>query len=100
MWQRLARSFALLFLAPAMALAQTADLRTAMESGNGIIMYVCGTLVAVGLVSAGIAHGMGRHGVAKAALVGALISGAAFPIVKAYWGNVGLTTPEVSAFAP
>lgn len=85
---------------PVLAQAQTADLQQAMEAGNAIIMYVCGTLVAVGIVSAGVAAMMGRQSIAKWALVGAVISGLAFPIVKTIWSNVGMTPPEVSTFAP
>jgi hypothetical protein len=85
---------------PALAQAQAADLRTAVESGNAVIMYLSGVLAAVGIVAAGIAMMMGRHSIAKWAFAGAMVSGLAFAIVRTMWTNFGLTAPEVGAFNP
>lgn len=87
-----------LLLSPTLAHATTTDLQTATESGSAVIMYVCGVLVAIGIVTAGVAMMMGRQSIAKWALGGALIAGLAFPIVKTIWGNVGITAPDVSTF--
>ncbi len=48
---------ALLF--PSLAHAAAVDLQTATASGNAIIMYLSGTLAAVGIVAAGVAMMMG-----------------------------------------
>ena len=50
---------------PSLANAQGADLKTATESGNAIIMYLSGILAAVGIVAAGVAMMMGRRSIAK-----------------------------------
>jgi hypothetical protein len=87
---RLRHSFAALaglaFLAPSL--------------GNAILMYVCGSLVAVGIVTAGVAMMSGRQSIAKWAFAGALVAGLAFPIVKTMWSNIGLTPPDVSTYTP
>jgi hypothetical protein len=89
----------LALLAPSLAHAAV-DLQTATESGNAIIMYVCGSLVAVGIVTAGVAMMTGRQSIAKWAFAGALVAGLAFPIVKTMWSNIGLTPPDVSTYTP
>jgi hypothetical protein len=76
------------------------DLQTSVESGNATIMYLSGTLAAVGIIAAGIAMMTGRHQIAKWAFAGAMVSGLAFAIVKTMWTNFGLTAPEVGAFTP
>lgn len=94
-------AFLSLFAAfPSLAHAQAADLQTAVGSGNAIIMYLSGTLAAVGIVSAGVAMMMGRQSVAKWAFAGAMVSGLAFAIVRTMWQNFGLTAPNVSTFTP
>ena len=85
---------------PSLAHAQAADLQTAVGSGNAIIMYLSGTLAAVGIVSAGVAMMMGRQSIAKWAFAGAMVSGLAFAIVRTMWQNFGLTAPNVSTFTP
>lgn len=85
---------------PSVAHAQAADLRTAVESGNAVIMYLSGVLAAVGIIASGIAMMMGRHSIAKWAFAGAMVSGLAFAIVRTMWTNFGLTAPEVGAFNP
>lgn len=85
---------------PSLAQAQAADLQTAVSSGNAIIMYLSGTLAAVGIVSAGVAMMMGRQSIAKWAFAGAMVSGLAFAIVRTMWQNFGLTPPEVTTFTP
>jgi hypothetical protein len=97
--RRLAALTGLIFLAPNLARAAV-DLQTATESGNAIIMYVCGSLVAVGIVTAGVAMMTGRQSIAKWAFAGALVAGLAFPIVKTMWTNIGLTPPDVSTYTP
>ena len=98
------RKLALLFLSalalPTLAHAQAVDLRTATESGNAIIMYLSGTLAAVGIVAAGVAMMMGRQSIAKWAFAGAMICGLSFAIVKTMWSNMGLEAAGVSTFAP
>ena len=98
------RKLALLLLSalalPTLAHAQAVDLRTATESGNAIIMYLSGTLAAVGIVAAGVAMMMGRQSIAKWAFAGAMICGLAFAIVKTMWSNMGLEAAGVSTFAP
>jgi len=84
---------------PSLAHAAAVDLRTATESGNAIIMYLSGTLAAVGIVAAGVAMMMGRQSIAKWAFAGAMICGLAFAIVKTMWGNMGLEAAGVSSFA-
>jgi hypothetical protein len=97
--RKLAVLMGLVFLAPNLAQAAV-DLQTATESGNAIIMYVCGSLVAVGIVTAGVAMMTGRQSIAKWAFAGALVAGLAFPIVKTMWTNIGLTPPDVSTYTP
>jgi hypothetical protein len=97
--RRLVAFVGLAFLAPSLANAAV-DLQTASEAGNAIIMYVCGSLVAVGIVVAGVAMMSGRQSIAKWAFAGALVAGLAFPIVKTMWANIGLTPPDVSTYNP
>lgn len=85
---------------PTLAQAQAVDLRTAVESGNAIIMYLSGIFAAVGIVAAGVAMMMGRQSIAKWAFAGAMVCGLAFAIVKTMWGNMGLEAAGVSSFAP
>ena len=96
---RFAALAGLAFLAPSLAHAAV-DLQTATEAGNAILMYVCGSLVAVGIVTAGVAMMSGRQSIAKWAFAGALVAGLAFPIVKTMWSNIGLTPPDVSTYTP
>lgn len=85
---------------PSLAQAQAADLQTAVEAGNAIIMYLSGVFAAIGIVAAGISMMTGRHAIAKWALAGAMVSGLAFAIVRSIWTNAGLAAPEVGGFAP
>lgn len=87
-------------LVPSFVRAQGVDLQTAVESGNAIIMYLSGTLAAVGIIAAGVAMMMGRQSIAKWAFAGAFVSGLAFAIVRTMWENFGLTAPDVSTFTP
>ncbi len=87
-----------LLLLPTLAQAQAVDLRTATESGNAIIMYLSGTLAAVGIVAAGVAMMMGRQAIAKWAFAGAMVSGLAFAIVRTMWGSMGLEAANVGSF--
>ncbi len=95
---RIAAGFAVLF--PSLAQAQGTDLRTAVESGNAVIMYLSGVFAAIGIIAAGISMMTGRHAIAKWALAGAMVSGLAFAIVRSIWTNAGLTAPDVGAFNP
>ena len=88
------------FTFPSLAQAQAVDLQTAVESGNAVIMYLSGSLAAVGIIAAGIAMMMGRHSIAKWSFAGAMVSGLAFAIVRTMWTNFGLTAPDVGAFNP
>ena len=99
-WRRLAILAGAAVVLPSLARAQAADLQTAVESGNAIIMYLSGTLAAVGIVAAGVAMMMGRQSIAKWAFAGAMVSGLAFAIVRTMWSNFGLPAPDVSSFAP
>ncbi len=98
------RKVALLFCAslvfPSLAHAQAVDLKTATESGNAIIMYLSGSIAAVGIVAAGVAMMMGRQSIAKWAFVGAMVSGLAFAIVRTMWSNMGLEAADVGTFTP
>ncbi|MGC4073980.1 MAG: hypothetical protein QM760_16010 [Nibricoccus sp.] len=90
-----------LLAVPTLAHAQAGvDLRTAAESGNAIIMYLSGTLAAIGIVAAGVSMMMGRQAIAKWAFAGAMISGLAFAIVRTMWSNMGLEAAGVSTFSP
>ena len=99
-----ARYRVLASLAGALALQSmaraAADLQTAVESGNAIIMYLSGVLAAVGIICAGVAMMMGRQQIAKWAFAGSMISGLGFAIVKTMWSNFGLTAADVSTFTP
>ena len=97
-WMAVALSLVAAF--PSLARAQAADLQTAVSAGNAIIMYLSGTLAAVGIVSAGVAMMMGRQSIAKWAFAGAMVSGLAFAIVRTMWQNFGLTPPDVTTFTP
>jgi len=99
-WQKTAFLIFAALAVPSLAHAQAVDLRTATESGNAIIMYLSGTLAAVGIVAAGVAMMMGRQSIAKWAFAGAMISGLAFAIVRTMWSNMGLEAANVSSFAP
>ena len=92
--------FSAAFVFPSMARAQGVDPQTAVESGNAIIMYLSGTLAAVGIIAAGISMMMGRHSIAKWSFAGAMVSGLAFAIVRTMWTNFGLTAPDVGPFTP
>ena len=87
------------FLAPSLAHAQV-DLQTSVESGNAIIMYLCGIFAAVGIVTAGVSMMAGRPTIAKWSFAGAMVSGLGFAIVKTMLTNFGLTPADVGAFAP
>jgi len=83
-----------------LARGASVDLRTAAESGNAIMMYLSGSLAAVGVVAAGVAMMMGRQSIAKWAFAGAMVSGLAFPIVRTMWSNMGLEAADVGSFGP
>jgi len=98
-WRRRALLICATLALPALAHAQAVDLRTATESGNAIIMYLSGTLAAVGIVAAGVAMMMGRQSIAKWAFAGAMVCGLAFAIVHTMWSNMGLEASSVSTFS-
>lgn len=98
-WKRFALFASVALAFPSFAQAAT-DLQTSVESGNAIIMYLSGTLAAVGIVASGVAMMMGRQSIAKWAFAGAMVSGLAFAIVRTMWSNFGLTAPDVSTFTP
>src|SRR5688572_17955761 len=97
-WKQVGALMSVVLLFPSFARAQATDLTTAVGAGNAIIMYLSGTLAAVGIVAAGVAMMMGRQSIAKWAFAGAMISGLAFAIVRTMWQNFGLTAPDVSTF--
>jgi hypothetical protein len=99
-WRKLGLLLAATLALPTLVQAQAVDLKTAAESGNAIIMYLSGTLAAVGIVAAGVAMMMGRQSIAKWAFAGAMISGLAFAIVRTMWSNMGLEAAGVSTFTP
>jgi hypothetical protein len=99
LWRRFTALACAALAFPSFARAAT-DLQTSVESGNAIIMYLSGTLAAVGIVAAGVAMMMGRQSIAKWAFAGAMVSGLAFAIVRTMWTNFGLTAPDVSTFTP
>ena len=99
-WRKIAFLFGVILALPTLAHAQAVNLRTATESGNAIIMYLSGTLAAVGIVAAGVSMMMGRQSIAKWAFAGAMICGLAFAIVRTMWSNMGLEAAGVSTFAP
>jgi len=99
-WRKVALLFCATLALRSLAHAQTVDLKTATESGNAIIMYLSGTLAAVGIVAAGVAMMMGRQSIAKWAFAGAMISGLSFAIVRTMWSNMGLEAADVGTFAP
>ena len=84
---------------PSLSHAQV-DLQTSVESGNAIIMYLCGIFAAVGIVTAGVSMMAGRPTIAKWSFAGAMVSGLGFAIVKTMWTNFGLTPADVSTFTP
>lgn len=98
-WRKFTLVASSALLAPSLAHAQ-ADLITATESGNAIIMYLSATFAAVGIVAAGVAMMMGRQSIAKYAFVGAMVCGLAFSIVKTMWSNMGIEASGVSTFTP
>ncbi len=98
-WKRFVALVGAVFAFPSLAQAAQ-DLQTSVESGNAIIMYLSGTLAAVGIVASGVAMMMGRQSIAKWAFAGAMVSGLAFAIVRTMWTNFGLTAPDVSTFTP
>ena len=85
--------------APTLVHAQV-DLQTSVESGNAIIMYLCGVFAAVGIVTAGVSMMAGRPTIAKWAFAGAMVSGLGFAIVETMWANFGLTPADVTTFTP
>jgi len=99
-WRKVALLLFATLAMPTLAHAQAVDLKTATESGNAIIMYLSGTLAAVGIVAAGVAMMMGRQSIAKWAFAGAMISGLSFAIVRTMWSNMGLEAADVGTFAP
>lgn len=98
-WKRFAAFVCAVLAFPSLAQAAQ-DLQTSVEAGNAIIMYLSGTLAAVGIVASGVAMMMGRQSIAKWAFAGAMISGLSFAIVRTMWTNFGLTAPDVSTFTP
>ena len=99
-WRKIVLLIGVTLALPPLAQAQAVDLKTAAESGNAIIMYLSGTLAAVGIVAAGVAMMMGRQSIAKWAFAGAMVSGLAFAIVRTMWANMGLEAAGVSTFTP
>lgn len=98
-WRRLALWLTLMLLWPRPAFAQSVGLREGMEAGNAIIMYLTGSLAAVGVLAAGIAMMKGRHDIAKWAFAGAMVTGLAFPIVRTMWSNLGIEASNVGSFS-
>ena len=98
-WRRMVLIWTVLAL-PSLAQAQVVDLRTATEAGNAVIMYLCGTFAAIGIVTAGIAMMAGRQAIAKWAFAGAMVCGLSFAIVRTMWSNMGLEAADVGTFAP
>lgn len=98
--RRAAVLVSLMVVMPTLVHAQAVDLQTAVESGNAIIMYLCGVLAAIGIVAAGVAMMMGRQSIAKWAFAGGMISGLGFTIVRTMWSNFGLDAPDVTTFGP
>lgn len=90
---------ALALAAPTWSYAAT-DLKTSVESGNAIIMYLCGVFAAIGIVTAGVSMMAGRPNIAKWAFAGGMVSGLGFAIVKTMWSSFGLTAADVSSFSP
>jgi len=84
--------------APTLSYGAT-DLKTSVESGNAIIMYLCGVFAAIGIVTAGVTMMAGRPTIAKWAFAGAMVSGLGFAVVKTMWSSFGLTAADVSTFA-
>ena len=82
---------------PSLSQAQVA-LKTAVESGNAIVMYLCGVFAAIGIVTAGVSMMAGRPTIAKWSFAGAMVSGLGFAIVKTMWTAFGLTPADVSTF--
>jgi hypothetical protein len=97
--RRLALLALLTIAMPSLSYAQV-DLQTSVESGNAIIMYLCGIFAAVGIVTAGVSMMAGRPTIAKWSFAGAMVSGLGFAIVKTMWTNFGLTPADVSTFTP
>lgn len=95
--KRLAVLLAIAFAAPCLSYGAT-DLRTSVESGNAIIMYLCGVFAAIGIVTAGVSMMAGRPTIAKWAFAGAMVSGLGFAVVKTMWSSFGLTAADVSTF--
>jgi len=94
------RWFALLLIGaavPSLSQAQVA-LKTAVESGNAIVMYLCGVFAAIGIVTAGVSMMAGRPTIAKWSFAGAMVAGLGFAIVKTMWTAFGLTPADVSTF--
>lgn len=96
-WRRAIAWASVVLFVPDLARAAAVDLHTSVEIGNAIIMYLSGTLAAVGIVAAGVAMMMGRQSIAKWAFAGAMVSGLAFAIVRAMWSNFGLSAPDVAS---
>ena len=82
---------------PSLAQAQV-DLKTSVQSGNAIIMYLCGVFAAVGIVTSGVSMMAGRPTIAKWSFAGAMVSGLGFAIVKTMWTSFGLTPADVGTF--
>ena len=99
-WRKAGLLFFATLALPSLAHAQGVDLKTATEAGNAIIMYLSGTLAAVGIVAAGVAMMMGRQSIAKWAFAGAMISGLSFAIVRTMWSKMGLEAAGVGSFSP
>ena len=96
--RQLALWWSLMFVIPAVSYGQSTDLRTSAEAGNAIIMYLCGIIAAIGIVSAGVSMMMGRPQVAKWSFGGALVAGLGFAIVRTMWDSFGLTAADVGTF--
>jgi hypothetical protein len=82
---------------PSLAQAQV-DLKSSVQSGNAIIMYLCGVFAAVGIVTSGVSMMAGRPTIAKWSFAGAMVSGLGFAIVKTMWTSFGLTPADVGTF--
>lgn len=82
---------------PSLAHAQV-DLKSSVQSGNAIIMYLCGVFAAVGIVTSGVSMMAGRPTIAKWSFAGAMVSGLGFAIVKTMWTSFGLTPADVGTF--
>ena len=79
----------------------SSDFKTALQDASGTLNTLAMVLCFGGLLFAAVMYMAGNQTMMKAGIVGALIAGLAWVIVKTFFGNAGITTTiDISMLSP